>query len=172
MSFPLYNHKVIPDLGHTWMSSGFPYFPQFESEFGNKEFMTWATVSSQSCFCWLYRASPSLGAKNIINLILLSTIWWCPCVESSLLLLEEGVCHDQCILLTELYEPLPCFIPHSKAKFVCYSRCFLTSYFCIPVPYNEKDIFFRVLVLEGLVSLHGTVHLQLLQHYWLGHRLG
>ena len=22
-------------------------------------------------------------------------------------------------------------------------RCFLTSYFCIPVPYNEKNIFFR-----------------------------
>ena len=21
-------------------------------------------------------------------------------------------------------------------------KCFLTSYFCIPVPYNEKDIFF------------------------------
>ena len=26
------------------------------------------------------------------------------------------------------------------AKFACYSRCFLTSYFCIPVPYNEKGI--------------------------------
>ena len=25
--------------------------------------MIWATVSSQSCFCWLYRASPSLAAK-------------------------------------------------------------------------------------------------------------
>ena len=23
------------------------------------------------------------------------TIWWCPCVESSLVLLEEGVCYDQ-----------------------------------------------------------------------------
>ena len=30
-----------------------------------------------------------------------------------------------------------------KATFVCYSRCYLTSYFCIPVPYNEKDIFWR-----------------------------
>ena len=38
--------------------------------------------------------------------------------------------------------PLPCFILFSKAKFVCYSRYFLTFYFCIPVPYNEKDIFF------------------------------
>ena len=26
--------------------------------------MVWATVSSQCCFCWLYRASPSLPAKK------------------------------------------------------------------------------------------------------------
>ena len=57
--------------------------------------MIWATVSSGSCFCWLYRASSSLAAKNIINLISVLTIWWCPCVESSLLLLEEGVCLNQ-----------------------------------------------------------------------------
>ena len=37
---------VIPE----W-SSGFPYFLQFKSEFGNKEFMIWATVSSWYCFC-------------------------------------------------------------------------------------------------------------------------
>ena len=59
-----------------------------------------------------------------------------------------------------------------QGQFSCYSRCFLTSYFCIPVPYNEKDIFFWVLVLEGLVGLHRTVQLQLIQCYWLGHRLG
>ena len=53
------------------------------SVFCNKEFIIWATVSSQSCFCWLYRASPSSAAKNIINLISVLTIWWCPCVESS-----------------------------------------------------------------------------------------
>ena len=29
-----------------------------------------------------------------------------------------------------------------------------------------------VLVLKGLVGLHRIVQLQLLQHYWLGHRLG
>ena len=55
-----------------------------------------------------------------------------------------------------------------KAKFSCYSRCFLTSYFCIPVSYNEN--LFWVLVLKGLVGLHRTV--QFLQHYWLGHSLG
>ena len=101
-SLPLYNCKGY-DLGHTWMSSGFPYFLQFKSEFGNTEFTIWATVSSQSCFWWLYRASPSLAAKNIINLILVLAIWWCPCVESSLVLLEEGVCYDQCIFLAKLY---------------------------------------------------------------------
>ena len=64
--------------------------------------MIWATVSYQSLFGWLYRASPSLAAKNIINQILALTIWWCPCVESSLALLEDGVCYDQCVLLAEL----------------------------------------------------------------------
>ena len=134
--------------------------------------MIWTTVSSWFCFCWLYRASLSLAAKNIINLILVVAMWWHPCAESSLVLLEKGVCYDQCILLAKLWWPFPCFIPHSKAKFACYSRCFLTLYFCIPVPYNEKDIFFGVLVLKGLVRLHRTIELQVLQRYWLGHRLG
>ena len=106
--------------------------------------MIWATVSSWSCFCRLHRASPSLVAKNIINLILVLTIWWCPCVESCVVLLEEGVCCDQCVLLAELCQPLACFILYSKAKLACYSRCFLTSYFCIPVAYDEKNIFFGV----------------------------
>ena len=46
----------------------------------------------------------------------------------------------------------------------------LTSYLCIPVPYNEKDIFFffLVLVLESLVGLHRIIQPQLLQHYWSG----
>ena len=101
LSLPLYNCKGF-DSGHTWWSSGFPYFLQFKSELGNKELMIWATVSSQSCFCRLYRASPSLATKNIINLISVLTIWWCPCVQSSLVLLEEGVCYDQCILLAKL----------------------------------------------------------------------
>ena len=39
-------------------------------------------------------------------------------------------------------------------------------------PYNEKDIFFWVLVLKGLVGLHRTIQLQFLQRYWLGHSLG
>ena len=34
------------------------------------------------------------------------------------------------------------------------------------------DILSRTKVLEGLVGLHRTIQLQLLWHYWLGHRLG
>ena len=101
-SLSLHNHKGINLVIPEW-SSGFPYFLQFKPEFGNKEFMVWVIVSSPSCFCWLYRASPSLAAKNIINLISVLTIWWCPCVESSLVLLEEGVCCDQCVLLAKLH---------------------------------------------------------------------
>ena len=39
-------------------------------------------------------------------------------------------------------------------------------------PLQWKGHLFWVLVLEGLVGLHRTVQLQLLQLYWLGHRLG
>ena len=67
----------------------FPYFLQFKSEFGNKVFTIWATVTLWSCFCWLYRTSPSLAAKNIINMILVFTIHWCSCVELFLMLLKR-----------------------------------------------------------------------------------
>ena len=42
----------------------------------------------------------------------------------------------------------------------------MTSYFCIPVPYDEKDIFLGALVLEVLIGIHRTIQFQLLQHYW------
>ena len=44
---------------------------------------SWSELqSAPGLFCWLYRAYPSLAAKNIINLISVLTIWWCPSVES------------------------------------------------------------------------------------------
>ena len=88
------------------------------------------------------------------------------------LLLEEGAAITSAFSGQNSVSLCPGFILYSKAKFTCYSRYLLTSYFCIPVPYDEKDIFFWILVLEGLVGLHRTIQLQLLQHYWLGHRLG
>ena len=43
-------------------------------------------------------------------------------------------------------------------------QVFPTSYFSIPVPYDEKDIFSLVLVSEGLIHLHRTFQPQLLRH--------
>ena len=143
-------------------SSGFPYFLQFKSQFGNKEFLIWATVSFQSCLCWLYRASPSMAAKNIINLILVLTIWWCPYVESSLVLLEEGVCYDQCVLLGKL-------LVFALFHFVLQGQiCLLLQVpldflFLHSSPLWWKGHIFLVLVL-GVVGLHRTIQLQLLQH--------
>ena len=46
--------------------------------------------------------------QRILSISVL-TIWWCSRVESSLVLLEEGVFYDQCILLAKLCWPLPLF---------------------------------------------------------------
>ena len=47
---------------------------------------------------------PNLEPKNIINLILVLTIWWCPCGELSRVLLEEGLSYNQCIHLAKFWE--------------------------------------------------------------------
>ena len=83
------------------------------------------------------------------------------------MLLEEGVCYDQCVLLAKLL--LACALLHFVLRTnLSVTSGILTSYFCIPVPYNKKDIFLGVLVLEGLLGLHRIVQLQLLQRYCLG----
>ena len=59
----------------------------------------------RSYFCWLHIASPSSATKNLINLISVLTIWWCPCVKWSLVLLKKIICYDQCIFLAEFSWP-------------------------------------------------------------------
>ena len=44
--------------------------------------------------------------------------------------------------------------------------------FAFQSPIMKRTSFWGVLVLKGLVGLHRTVQLQLLQHYWSGYRLG
>ena len=134
--------------------------------------MIWATVSSWSCFCWLYRASPSLATKNMINLISVSTIWWCPCVESSLVLLEEGVCYvwPVCSLGKTL---LAFALLHSvlQGQIFLLVQVFLDFLILHSSLLKWKWHLFWVLVLKGLIGLHKSIQLQLLQCYWLGHRL-
>ena len=127
--------------------------------------MIWATDSSWSCFCRLYRAS-SLAAKNIISLTLVLTIWWCPCAESSLLCLVGRGCFLGKTLLAFA-------LLHSvlQGQICVLLLVILDSYFCIPVPYNENDTFWGCFI-KALAGLHRTVQLQLLWYYWSWHRLG
>ena len=125
--------------------------------------MIWATVSSRSCFCWLYRASPSLAAKNIISLISVLTIWWCSYVESSLVLLEVSWQNSAGLCRGSFCIPRPNFLLLQES---------LDFVLLHSIPLWWKGYLFWVFVLKGLVSLYRTIQLQLLQHYWLGHRLG
>ena len=135
------------------------------------EFMIWATVSSRSCFCWLYRASPSLAAKNKINLISVLTILWCSCVVFSC------VVGRGCLLwpVHSLGKTLLAFaLLHSvlQGQICLLLQVFLDFLLLHSSSLLWKGHLFWVLFLEGLVSLPRTVQLQLLQHYLLGHRLG
>ena len=47
-----------------------------------------------------------------------------------------------------------CFIFYSKAKLACYSRSVLTSYFCIPVPYDSAS---QVALMVNLIANAGDV---------------
>ena len=133
--------------------------------------MIWATVSSWSYFCWMYRASPSLAAKNIINLILVLTIQFCPCVESSLVLLKRVFAMPS-VFFWQIFAslwPAWFYTPRPKLPVTPGISLLPTLAFQLPI---VKRTSFGVLVPEGLLGLHRTVQLQLLQHYWLGHRLG
>ena len=79
------------------------------------------------------------------------------------MLLEECVCYDQCILLEKL---LAFALLHSvlQDQICLLLQVSLDFLLCIPVSYNEKDIFFWGVSFEGLGGLHRTAQLQLLQH--------
>ena len=93
--------------------------------------MNWVTVTSMSCFGWLCRASPSFAAKNIISLILILTIWWY--VDSSLTLTSVFSWQNS----VSLY---PASFGTARPNLLVIPGYLLTSSFCIPVPYYEKDI--------------------------------
>ena len=113
--------------------------------------MVCATVSFQSYFCWVFRASPSFPANNKISLILVLTVWWCPCVESSLVLLEEGICYDQYSLLAELYWPFPASFCISRPNFPVTPGISWFPTFAFQSPIMKRTSF-GGLVLEGLVA--------------------
>ena len=132
--------------------------------------MIWAIVSSRSCVCWLYRASSSLATKNIIHMTSVLMVWWCPCVESSLVLLEDGVCYDQCVLWQNSVSLCPASFCTSRPNMPVTPVISWLHTFAFQSPMMKRTTFL-VLVLEGLIVHYRTIQLQLLWYYWLGHRL-
>ena len=133
--------------------------------------MIWATVSSQSCFCSLYRASPSSAAKNIINLIgikhlMMSMYRVVSCVTGRGCLLWPVHSLGKTLLAFALFHSV---LPMPNLSFAPGIVWLLAKYFCIPVPYDENTfVCVCVLVLESLVGLHRTIQLHLIQVSWLG----
>ena len=59
----IFQARVL-EWGAIAFSGGFPYFLQFKSEFCNKDFMTWATVSTWSCFFLILQSLFIFGYKE------------------------------------------------------------------------------------------------------------
>ena len=116
--------------------------------------MIWATVSSPSCFCWLYRASLSLAAKNIINLIsvfdhlLMSMCRVFSCVVGRGCLLWPV--HSLGKILLDFA------LPHSvlQGQICLLLQVYLNFLLLHSSPLEWKGHLFWVLILKGLVGLH------------------
>ena len=122
--------------------------------------MIWAIVSSLSCFCWLYRASPSSATKNKINLISVIdhlVVTACShlfCCWKRVLAMTSAFSWQNSVSLcpASFCTPRPIWpvIP---------SISWLPN-FAIQSPIVKRTSFLR-LVLESLFGLHGTSQLQL-----------
>ena len=123
-----------------------------------------------SFFCLLHRCSPPSAAKNIIHLILELTIQ--VHVQSHLLCCSKRVFAMSSALSSQNSISLcPASICTPKPNLPVIPGISWLTTFAFQSPIRKRASFW-VLVLEGLVGLHRTVQLQLLQCYWLGRRLG
>ena len=134
--------------------------------------MIWAIVISWSCFCWLYRASPSLAAKNIINLISFLTIWSYVHVLSLLL-----CCWKRVFTMASAFSwqnsvslwPASFCTPRPNVPVTPGISWIPTFAFHSPI---MKRASFLGISSRRSLGPHRTVQVQLLQHYWSGHWLG
>ena len=122
--------------------------------------MTWVTVSSWSYLCWLYRASPSSAAKNKINLNSVLTILWCPCVESSLVLLERVFAMTSALSWQNSVSIFPASFCTPKPNLPVTSGIPKLSTFAFQSPVIKRILSVCVLVLGSLVGHHRIVQLQ------------
>ena len=117
---------------------------------------------------WLqrYNQKSDLGIDHLVMFM----------IDSSLVLLEEGVCYDQCILLAKLISLWPALFCMPRANLPVTPGISQLPTFSF-LSTIMKITSFWVLVLEHLVGLQRIVKLLFLQHYWSGllgllHRLG
>ena len=140
-------------VGHDWVIS-------LSLSLCNKQFMVWA-CQLPVCFCWVYRASPSSATKNIVNLILVLTIWWCLFGELSLereCLLWPAGSLDKTLLAFALLN----FVLQGQTSLLFWvSLDFLLLH---SNPLWWKWDLLGELVLKGVVDLHRTDQLQRFKH--------
>ena len=103
--------------------------------------------------------------------------WWCPCVESYLVLLEEVFAMTSAFSWQNSVSLCPASFCTPRPNLPVTPGISWLPTFVFHFPVLKRTSFclfvcFLMLVLEGLVGLHRSVQLQLLQHYWSGHRLG
>ena len=133
--------------------------------------MIWATVSSRSCFCWLYSFS-MCGCKEYnqsdfgIGHLLMSMCRVFSCAAGRGEFAVTSVFSWQnCIN----FWPASFCSPRPNLPVTLDISRVLTFAFQSPI---MKRTSFLGVFLEGLVGLHWTIQFQLFQHYWSGHRLG
>ena len=134
--------------------------------------MIWATVSSQSCFSPTVWSFSIFGCKeynqsdfNVGHLVM------------SMCRVFSCVVGRGCLLWpvhSPGKTPLAFALLHSalQGQICLLLQVFLDFLLLHCSPLSWKGHLFWVLVLKGLVGLHRTIQLQLIQCYWSGHRFG
>ena len=132
--------------------------------------MIWATVSSCS-FCWLYRATPIFSCKEYDQF------------DFGIDDLMMSMCRVISRCWKRVFTMTSAFSWQNSVSLCCASFCIprpnlpvIPGIIWLPTFAFQSPIMKRTSFLgvssKKSCSLHRTVQLQLLQCYWLGHRLG
>ena len=131
--------------------------------------MIWTTVSSWSCFCWLHRTSPSCSKEYNqsdfgIDHLVMSLYSVFSCVKRVFAMTSVFSWQISIILCpASFWTPRPNLHVTPGISWL--------PIFAFQSPIVKRTSFWGVSSRRSL-GLHRTVQLQLLQHYWSGHRLG
>ena len=132
--------------------------------------MIWATISSQSSFCWLYRASPFLASK-------LKSIWFCiDHLVLSMCRVFSCVVGRRCLLwpvcsIDKTVSLCPASFCTPKPNLPVLQGISSLPTFAFQFPIMKRTFFGGISSIKS-VDPHRTIQPQLLQYYWSGHRLG